>query len=57
MRDDENLRKQTFDALFAAYGPDIVSYCGWRAGATPALVAPAHARNLLEERLRAVRSR
>jgi RNA polymerase sigma-70 factor (ECF subfamily) len=25
-------RKLRFDALFGAYGPDIVAYCGWRAG-------------------------
>jgi RNA polymerase sigma factor (sigma-70 family) len=25
-------RRQRFDALFQAYGPDIVAYCGWRAG-------------------------
>ena len=30
MRTDE--RRQRFDALFQAYGPDIVAYCGWRAG-------------------------
>jgi len=24
-------RRQRFDGLFAAYGPDIVAYCGWRA--------------------------
>jgi len=27
----EDDRTQRFDALFAAYGPDIVAYCGWRA--------------------------
>jgi RNA polymerase sigma factor (sigma-70 family) len=27
----EDQRRQRFDALFAAYGPDIVAYCGWRA--------------------------
>lgn len=27
--DDE--RRQRFDALFAAYSPSIVAYCGWRA--------------------------
>jgi RNA polymerase sigma-70 factor (ECF subfamily) len=26
----ETDREQRFDALFAAYGPDIVAYCGWR---------------------------
>jgi RNA polymerase sigma-70 factor, ECF subfamily len=25
-------RSGRFDALFASYGPDIVAYCGWRAG-------------------------
>lgn len=25
-------REQRFDALFEAYGPDIVAYCSWRAG-------------------------
>ena len=29
MRQD---RHQRFDALFTTYGPDIVAYCGWRAG-------------------------
>jgi RNA polymerase sigma factor (sigma-70 family) len=28
------LRRQRFDSLFAAYGPDIVAYCGWRAGSS-----------------------
>jgi RNA polymerase sigma-70 factor, ECF subfamily len=28
----ETDRRQRFDALFASYGPDIVSYCRWRAG-------------------------
>src|SRR5262245_24661503 len=28
----ENEGRRRFDALFAAYGPDIVAYCGWRAG-------------------------
>jgi RNA polymerase sigma factor (sigma-70 family) len=27
----ENDSRMRFDALFAAYGPDIVAYCGWRA--------------------------
>jgi RNA polymerase sigma factor (sigma-70 family) len=27
----QDQRRQRFDALFAAYGPDIVAYCGWRA--------------------------
>ena len=31
MTPSENDRTQRFDALFAAYGPDIVAYCGWRA--------------------------
>ena len=26
-------RRRRFEALFGAYGPDIVSYCGWRAHA------------------------
>ena len=25
-------RRERFDALFASYGPDVVAYCGWRAG-------------------------
>ena len=25
-------RERRFDELFAAHGPDIVAYCGWRAG-------------------------
>jgi len=28
----ENESRRRFDALFAAYGPDIVAYCSWRAG-------------------------
>jgi RNA polymerase sigma-70 factor (ECF subfamily) len=32
MREDESERARRFDALFAAYSPDIVAYCGWRAG-------------------------
>jgi RNA polymerase sigma-70 factor (ECF subfamily) len=28
----EGERRQRFDALFTAYSPDIVAYCGWRAG-------------------------
>jgi RNA polymerase sigma factor (sigma-70 family) len=28
----ESDSRRRFDALFAAYGPDIVAYCGWRAG-------------------------
>jgi RNA polymerase sigma factor (sigma-70 family) len=33
MRDHESERRRRFNALFASYGPDIVAYCGWRAGA------------------------
>jgi RNA polymerase sigma factor (sigma-70 family) len=32
MRQGEDERRRRFNALFASYGPDIVSYCGWRAG-------------------------
>jgi RNA polymerase sigma-70 factor (ECF subfamily) len=28
----ESESRRRFDALFAAYGPDIVAYCGWRVG-------------------------
>ena len=28
----ETDRRRRFDTLFASYGPDIVSYCRWRAG-------------------------
>ena len=28
----ESESRRRFDALFAAYGPDIVAYCRWRAG-------------------------
>jgi RNA polymerase sigma factor (sigma-70 family) len=28
----ESESRRRFDALFAAHGPDIVAYCGWRAG-------------------------
>jgi RNA polymerase sigma-70 factor, ECF subfamily len=28
----ETDRQRRFDELFAAYSPDIVAYCGWRAG-------------------------
>jgi RNA polymerase sigma-70 factor, ECF subfamily len=28
----ESESRRRFDAPFAAYGPDIVAYCGWRAG-------------------------
>jgi hypothetical protein len=31
MTGSENGRASRFDALFAAYSPDIVAYCGWRA--------------------------
>jgi RNA polymerase sigma-70 factor, ECF subfamily len=31
MRQSESERTRRFDALFAAYSPDIVAYCGWRA--------------------------
>jgi DNA-directed RNA polymerase specialized sigma24 family protein len=33
MRDTDAERKRRFEALFEAYGPDIVAYYGWRAGA------------------------
>jgi RNA polymerase sigma factor (sigma-70 family) len=32
MRQRESERRRRFDALFASYSPDIVAYCGWRAG-------------------------
>ncbi len=32
MTDGERERRRRFDALFAAYGSDIVAFCGWRAG-------------------------
>jgi RNA polymerase sigma factor (sigma-70 family) len=32
MSEHETERRQRFNALFASYGPDIVAYCGWRAG-------------------------
>jgi RNA polymerase sigma factor (sigma-70 family) len=32
MGDHETKRRQRFNALFASYGPDLVAYCGWRAG-------------------------
>ena len=28
MKGTDDQRRQRFDALFAAYGPDIVAYCG-----------------------------
>src|SRR5262245_39743313 len=31
MREGESERSRRFDALFASYSVDIVSYCGWRA--------------------------
>jgi RNA polymerase sigma factor (sigma-70 family) len=37
----ETERRRRFDALFASYGPDIVAYCGWRAGADDAQDAAA----------------
>jgi RNA polymerase sigma factor (sigma-70 family) len=32
MRQGEDERRRRFNAVFASYGSDIVSYCGWRAG-------------------------
>jgi RNA polymerase sigma-70 factor (ECF subfamily) len=32
MNEHETERRQRFNTLFASYGPDIVAYCGWRAG-------------------------
>jgi RNA polymerase sigma-70 factor, ECF subfamily len=32
MTDGERARRRRFDALFASYNPDILAYCGWRAG-------------------------
>jgi DNA-directed RNA polymerase specialized sigma24 family protein len=32
MGEGEGERRRRFEALFAAYSPDIVAYCGWRAG-------------------------
>ena len=32
MSDRETERRRRFDALFESYSPDIVAYCGWRAG-------------------------
>ena len=37
----ESESRMRFDALFAAYGPDIVAYCGWRAGSEDAQDAAA----------------
>jgi RNA polymerase sigma factor (sigma-70 family) len=31
MSEGERARRRRFEALFAAYSPDIVAYCGWRA--------------------------
>ena len=31
MSEGERERRRRFEALFAAYSPDIVAYCGWRA--------------------------
>lgn len=31
MKGTDDQRRQRFDALFAAYSPSIVAYCGWRA--------------------------
>jgi RNA polymerase sigma factor (sigma-70 family) len=31
MSEGERERRRRFEALFAAYNPDIVAYCGWRA--------------------------
>jgi RNA polymerase sigma-70 factor (ECF subfamily) len=30
----ERERRRRFEALFAAYGPDVVAYCGWRSAST-----------------------
>lgn len=32
MTESERERRRRFDELFASYGPDVVAYCGWRAG-------------------------
>jgi RNA polymerase sigma-70 factor (ECF subfamily) len=32
MTETDKERTQRFDALFRAYSPDIVAYCGWRSG-------------------------
>ena len=32
MNEHETENRRRFNALFASYGPDIVAYCGWRAG-------------------------
>jgi len=31
VKEDEPQRRRRFNSLFAAYGSDIVAYCGWRA--------------------------
>ena len=31
MSEGERERRRRFETLFAAYSPDIVAYCGWRA--------------------------
>jgi RNA polymerase sigma factor (sigma-70 family) len=32
MTERERERRRRFDALFTSYSPDILAYCGWRAG-------------------------
>jgi len=32
MRESDSEQRRHFDSLFAAFGSDIVAYCGWRAG-------------------------
>jgi DNA-directed RNA polymerase specialized sigma24 family protein len=32
VREAEHERGRRFDALFEAFGADVVAYCGWRAG-------------------------
>jgi RNA polymerase sigma factor (sigma-70 family) len=34
VKDTEHERTSRFDALFTAYGSDVVAYCAWRAGST-----------------------
>jgi RNA polymerase sigma-70 factor (ECF subfamily) len=34
VKEAELKRRQRFDALFSAYGSDVVAYCAWRAGST-----------------------
>jgi DNA-directed RNA polymerase specialized sigma24 family protein len=43
MTTSENDRTRRFDALFAAYSPDIVAYRGWRAAEAGASRAPSSA--------------